>query len=190
MYPSTIQEAQKLGFKHYFTKKPCKNGHVDLRYLSSKECVACRRIKNQNPELIAKQKQWAINNKDLISLKYKQKYQSNIEKERERSRRKWFLNPEKVKATNLKWAKNNPNKFRTIIRNKNAKRRLVVKQQMPKWANQEKIKEIYMNKPDGYHVDHIIPLRGKLVSGLHVENNLQYLTHIENSKKRNKFIGA
>ena len=33
----------------------------------------------------------------------------------------------------------------------------------PKWANLEKIKEIYLNCPSGYHVDHITPLTNKNV---------------------------
>ena len=37
-------------------------------------------------------------------------------------------------------------------------------------------------------VDHIVPLRGKSVSGLHVENNLQVITNSRNVRKRNKFI--
>lgn len=57
----------------------------------------------------------------------------------------------------------------------------------PSWADLEKIKEIYAKCPEGYHVDHVIPLRGELVSGLHVENNLQYLLAIENIKKSNTF---
>lgn len=62
--------------------------------------------------------------------------------------------------------------------------------QMPKWANKDKIKEIYMNRPQGCEVDHIIPLKGKFVSGLHVENNLQYLSAFDNRSKNNKFIGV
>jgi hypothetical protein len=59
--------------------------------------------------------------------------------------------------------------------------------QMPSWADEQKIKDIYANRPSGYHVDHILPLQGKLVCGLHVENNLQYLTSKENFSKHNKY---
>ncbi len=57
----------------------------------------------------------------------------------------------------------------------------------PKWADIGKIREIYQNCPSGYHVDHIIPLRGKNICGLHIETNLQYLPAQENLKKSNKF---
>lgn len=67
------------------------------------------------------------------------------------------------------------------------RRRLRNSKQTPSWANKEKILEIYKNRPEGMHVDHIIPLNGKYVSGLHVENNLQYLPAAENLAKHNKF---
>lgn len=73
-------------------------------------------------------------------------------------------------------------------REKSARRRAHLLNATPPWANLEKIKQIYLNCPTGYHVDHIFPLRGKNSCGLHVENNLQYLTIEENLKKSNNII--
>lgn len=58
----------------------------------------------------------------------------------------------------------------------------------PKWADSDMLRSVYKGCPSGYQVDHIIPLQGRLVSGLHVADNLQYLTKSQNSTKRNKFI--
>lgn len=66
-------------------------------------------------------------------------------------------------------------------------REIAESRQTPKWADRNLIRQFYVNKPEGYHVDHIVPLRGKLVSGLHVESNLQYLPASENMRKHNTF---
>lgn len=57
-------------------------------------------------------------------------------------------------------------------------------------GNTEKILLFYKNRPVGFEVDHIIPLKHKNVCGLHVEWNLQYLTESENARKSNKFDGS
>lgn len=65
-----------------------------------------------------------------------------------------------------------------------------IKQRTPCWADKEKIEEIYnQSKTMGgdYHVDHIIPLHGEFVSGLHVHENLVILHCVENMKKRNNY---
>lgn len=55
--------------------------------------------------------------------------------------------------------------------------------QTPPDADMDKIKEIYLNCPPGYEVDHIIPISK---GGLHHQDNLQYLTITENRSKSNK----
>ncbi len=66
-------------------------------------------------------------------------------------------------------------------------RRKDVKDRTPIWINPNNFLPIYANCPKGFHVDHIIPLKGLIdgrpVTGLHVPWNLQYLTAAENRKK-------
>ena len=62
------------------------------------------------------------------------------------------------------------------------------------WADHDKILEFYkeahkLTQGTGikHHVDHIVPLKGKYVNGLHVENNLQVITGSDNRSKHNKY---
>ena len=115
-------------------------------------------------------------------------------------------NRAKNTAATLAWKHKNLEKWRQI--NKDWKRRNYAKvlaggaeyrasraKQCPKWADKEKILSFYLTaiqltKQTGikHHVDHIIPLQGNLVSGLHVETNLQVLKASENLAKSNKFL--
>lgn len=103
------------------------------------------------------------------------------------------LNPEKRKLKDRRWAKNNLAKANA----KKALRRSRKLQRTPPWLNdnqKEEIRNLYkqsqlLSKSTGmaHHVDHIVPLKGETVSGLHVPWNLQILTEKENLQKRNKF---
>jgi hypothetical protein len=75
-----------------------------------------------------------------------------------------------------------------------AKRHAAKLNRTPQWADLMAIKEIYriarsltVSTGIKHHVDHVIPLQGKLVSGLHTEANLQILMWRENMIKNNKF---
>jgi len=64
----------------------------------------------------------------------------------------------------------------------------------PPWANKFFIKEIYelaqmRTSSTGikWHVDHVIPLHGKRVCGLHIEDNLRVITAAQNLKKHNHY---
>jgi len=110
---------------------------------------------------------------------YDRKYISNLENKLKR----YLKNKETQSERFKRWQQNNRDKTRL----KSATERAARLQRIPKWANLSSIKEFYLNCPEGYHVDHIVPLRGKEVSGLHVLENLQYLPAKENLSKGNKF---
>jgi 5-methylcytosine-specific restriction endonuclease McrA len=75
-----------------------------------------------------------------------------------------------------------------------AKRRIHQRQATPAWADEKAIRAIYERAQriasetgQKMHVDHIVPLKGRKVSGLHIETNLQILLARENVRKSNKF---
>jgi hypothetical protein len=100
----------------------------------------------------------------------------------------YAVNFEKIKKKRAHWFQNN--KHRGCLAS--AKRKAAKLQRTPKWLSDKdkhKIDEIYRLRP-GYHVDHIVPLQGVNVSGLHVPWNLQYLIARENYVKNNSHHGV
>ena len=137
-------------------------------------------------------KQYSLKNKEKIKkrikeyeLKNKEKISLRVKLQRIRDSKQYKKN---VKESKLRYRINNREKYLLENKIQSAKRRAKLLQAIPKFANLDKIKEIYKNCPKGYEVDHIIPLQGKNVSGLHIETNLQYLPMLENRVKNNKFI--
>lgn len=99
-------------------------------------------------------------------------------------------NKENITKNMSRWASEN----RDIRNTHHAKRRAAKLQRTVTWADKGKIKELYTKAKQltietgiTHHVDHIIPLQGKTVSGLHVETNLQVITAYENLSKHNNF---
>jgi hypothetical protein len=76
---------------------------------------------------------------------------------------------------------------RPLRANTIARKRAELKSMTPAWADTKAISEIYKNCTPGNHIDHIIPLRGELVCGLHVESNLQEISAKDNILKSNHF---
>ena len=105
---------------------------------------------------------------------------------------KWRdTNKEKARLTCREWKKANPAKHTAL----QMKRKAAKLQRTPAWANLIAIEEFYHRaalrsqlERVPYQVDHIVPLQGEFVSGLHVENNLQVITAAENAAKGNRYI--
>lgn len=143
--------------------------------------------KKRHRELGAK---WRLNNREKYKENNKRYYELNKEKIKARSKAWYHENKRKKEERlnrkreyNRQHAKNNRGQ-----KNANKMAYLTAKiHRTPKWADLKAIEKFYKNCPWGHHVDHIVPLRGKNVSGLHVLENLQYLPARENSKKGNKF---
>lgn len=99
--------------------------------------------------------------------------------------KRWYRKfPDRSKLKCDRWRSNNKEHCRL----RSSLYRSIARKQTPKWADKKAIANIYKNKPEGLQVDHIVPLRGKYVCGLHVEYNLQYLTPSENARKKNTFV--
>jgi len=159
--------------------KPCRSiaaakyeaGRKEQRAITSKRWATENRDRK-----FAYDKQWVRDNPDRVK-KYASKYrENNIEKERARYKRYDDANLAKRRAGC-------------------GKRRAAKINATPIWADKEAIESKYalstfLNQYTfgvGYHVDHIVPLRGKNVCGLHVEYNLQVIRAEDNMVKSNKW---
>ncbi len=174
-----------------FARKKGKNG-LDSK---CKHCVAQNRLnwKNKNPNYV--RPQIYSPKKVYLSTTINAKIWRSKNRDRAlESQRQWRTkNKEKANQSRRKWERENPGKrnAQTLLR---IARKL---QATPKCQPKEKLKEIeniYILAKElqwlsesRLCVDHIIPLRGENVSGLHVSHNLQILPLAMNCSKSNNF---
>jgi len=146
-------------------------------------------------------------NEENAKILKKEWYERNKELTKERARIWALANPEKTAARKTKWRQENLKQHNAINRewfanNKykrasyQAKRKSTILQRTPAWdPDAHLIIAKYqlanmLTKASGilHHVDHIIPLQGKKVSGLHTFANLRVIPGSDNVKKSNSFI--
>lgn len=170
------QEAQAKGLKRYYTGIPCVKGHLAERLVGySSPCTACRK------ENYTDNRDVVLNNARLRRIE-----DDSFVTNRSVYMKEYHSRPgvkEKQSAYMRDWNPNNRDKRNEYQLIRSFKESLAT----PPWANLDAMVEFYKARPDGFHVDHIIPLQGKNVCGLNVRNNLQYLTVRENCSKGNSF---
>ena len=160
----------------------------------------------------AAKKAYYEKNKESILQRDKERYETNRSKVIEQvatyrennveklklARQKYYLaNIDTIKAKMKKYHQVYKEKYRHVITANDAKRHAAELQRTPKWLSTEdiaKIKSIYLESRKlteetgvKHNVDHILPLQGKLVSGLHVPENLRVITETENIRKNNTY---
>lgn len=168
--PVSKSEAKAAGLKLFFTGVPCDKGHLAARRTSTGKCAACDRSRVMTEAQRAKK-----NKRDAARRAANFEHFKEVQASWQTRVRDHRL------AAKKKWRQDNPG----LVAAQRAARRAAVGQQCPPWADRSALLDIYRNCPKGHAVDHIVPLRGKLVSGLHVPWNLQYLTPAENRSKGN-----
>lgn len=184
----TRKEAKEQALTRYFTGKPCMHGHIAERLIWNSGCAECdrlrqcekaRRYRTKHPEKVKQFKRNDYARRRAQVLAACVKYRS----ENKKSQRAYFK----------KYKQENNGKVNAV----NKRRDLAKKQRTPIWLTEDDIwmmKEIYelaalRSKKLGYkwHVDHIVPLQGKNVSGLHIPSNLQVIPYLDNILKRNHY---
>lgn len=162
----------------------CDNCHYDATYdeFYAKQKI---RIAKKSNDVKAYQKQYRSEHKEE-NKEYKRNYYINNKKEILCEQKQTYLdNKDIIKERTKVWRKSNPKKRYASDKLRQERKRFNLTKDQKK-----EIKEFYINCPKGYTVDHIIPLNGDNVCGLHVLWNLQYLIPTENFQKSNKFDGT
>jgi hypothetical protein len=206
--PESILHPQNLLFK---TCSRCKTEKLVSEFRAEKRtkiglqsrCKACEAAYAKTPQVLENGRASSrkrLENPERAAYMREYAKQDHIKQKNNARTVIWQKeNAARVKANNDAWRAANPDKKREInadwnARNKPAKVASIAKYRAtkanatPAWADLEAIKRFYIMAVElGMQVDHVIPLHGNNVSGLHVQNNLQLLSKSENCSKGNRW---
>lgn len=152
--------------------------------------------------------EWKMANKEHIKAQSKAYNEANKENISAKKREYYLANKEKIDARNIaynkknkeilrkkrsEWSLKNPGKDASYVKKYQASKL----QRTPAWLtdfDKLKIQCMYQMAAmytrvngESWHVDHEIPLQGKIVSGLHVPSNLRVVRGVENISKSNRY---
>jgi 5-methylcytosine-specific restriction endonuclease McrA len=138
-------------------------------------------------------RRWRARNPDSAARIGRQSYFKNHEVRLAGARRWYRENADQARAQQAVWRARN----RALESARAKEREEHVRRATPRWADLADLRRFYFERQQisattgiAHHVDHIVPLRGKIVSGLHVPWNLRVIPAKENLSKQNKFDEA
>lgn len=188
-------------FKDFYKYKRSLDGHqsyckVCTKIATDNYSKSCKRkdylkeYKEVNSEKIkSTRKNYLTSNKDKIQASNKSYREANREKVRASQKVYKESNPEKVLESSRKYRTRNKHKYAAY----SSRRRAAERQAQPSWLDKDDLKRIEITyglrelksfvTGQEYEVDHIVPLRGATVCGLHVPWNLRVIPKIDNRRK-------
>ena len=210
----TRVEAIERGLKRYFTGTECPHGHLSEKIVSSRGCMQCLAEKNARLVKEGYFRKW-IKKKNSETPGYSRRHDPDGAKANARRRARRADPEKKAKELQYERDLYQKNREEILRKSKIwrealgteeiARRRRVQyvkhrakvierayrrtedrKLATPSWANLPAIREIYDSAKEGEHIDHIVPIKGKNVCGLHVHWNLTPLNASKNQSKGNK----
>lgn len=156
----------------------------------SKFCFFCKESFFNESKYFNRQKYCSKNCKNKASDKRRSKNQNRIDCRRKIDLKYRNKNLQARRLNYTKWSKTEKGKILRRVSTSTRNKR--IKLQTPKWADIDAIKKIYLKcklmnlEQNIYQVDHIYPLNGENICGLHIAENLQIITAKENFSKGNK----
>lgn len=145
--------------------------------------IQCAESRRKNPDYI---RRWKEKNPDAWSNWYK----AHAQERRDKFKAYREINKESVAKRLAEWTKKNSDRVNARV----AARQIQKHRAIPKWANRCYMADMYtiaklVTEFTGirHEVDHIVPLKGAIVSGLHWEGNLQVLPKVQNISKLNRY---
>lgn len=197
----TRKTAIEQNLPHYFTGKPCKRGHLSPRYTNTCNCVECglvhaaeKRHSDIDAHRAKKAAEYARNKENILEqqAKYRKANWEAIYAKRKNDP-EYLAYMANYHANEYQMTEDS----KAVLAANTRFRQAAKRNRTPKWLTKEEraqMAEMYkqarrLTKETGVRhvVDHIIPLRGELVSGLHCLSNLQILTETENRQKSNGY---
>lgn len=190
MLPKTRAEAKATGASHYFTGEPCKHGHIAPRKTKG-ACIECLKVEWAQGNEARAEYFREYNRREDVKDRKNEWYQENKEQVIQAA----ATRPAQVKREYRNaWKETHKVQIRADTKARRRKHRDAT----PSWLTRKQkseIRQVYqiaitMTQTTGeqYVVDHIVPLRGTDVCGLHVPWNLRVITQEKNLVKSNKLV--